>query len=236
MELAVPILRGDKGMYKARGFLARTVHKVVREFLVLYGQILCGEFLSLRQTTQEQIKKAFSRMCNDLARVLGRKNLTYSQFVELAHEYHDAGKMPLSLAQGIAASVFPDHIKPNEAPGLEFLIDQEKLDVAMANSPEPSPEALEGYLKMLNDAVPAFRRWLLEQAKELPHGHGGAPRKLKSAADQARIVEEIKALRGPGKKLEDVFKRVAQRHCVSASKIKQIWLRAKKESASPDSI
>jgi hypothetical protein len=194
-----------------------------------------GSFCLLRQNTQDQIKKKLSRICDNLGRVLGRKSFTYSELVQLTHECFGPGKMPWSFAQGVAASVLPKHIDPNENLSMEFLIDQEKLDTALAKGPEPPPEALERCLKMLDDALPALRKHLLKEAKALPHGRGGAPPKLASAADQAKVIDEIKSLRGPGMKLEDVFKRIAQRHGVSASKIKQIWLRAKKQKTPPNS-
>lgn len=193
-----------------------------------------GSFCLLRQNTQDQIKKKLSRMCDDLGRALGRQSFTYSEFVQLAHEYFGPGKIPWSFARSAAASVLPKHIDPNENLGLEFLIDQEKLDTALANSPELPPEDLEKYLTVLDAGLPELRKYLLKRAKALPHGRGGAPRKLASAADQAKVIKEIKDLRAPGRKLEDVFKRVAQRHGVSPSKIKQIWLRAKKNGAEPD--
>jgi len=132
--------------------------------------------------------------------------------------------MPWSFAQGVAASVLPSQVTGNDIPSMDVLTDsEEKLEAALLSSPEPSPEALEIALKFINDALPALRRWLSQRAKELPHSRGGAPRKLASAEERAKVVEEIKALRGPGVKLDDAFKRVALRHGVSAGKIKQVW-------------
>ena len=79
---------------------------------------------------------------------------------------------------------------------------------------------------MIDGLLPRVRELLASKAKEFPHARGGAPKKLSSAEDQEKIRAEIKALREPGVKLMDVFKRVAQRHEVSPSKIKQIWYRS----------
>jgi hypothetical protein len=65
---------------------------------------------------------------------------------------------------------------------------------------------------------------LIKHAKELPHARGGAPKKLATRQEQEKIRQEIKDLRGPGTKLTAIYARIAQRHGVSASKIKQIWL------------
>jgi hypothetical protein len=210
--------------------LARAVKKDAMDFWYSMGKICIGSFCPLLQSTQEKIRKALDRLCNDLAHVLGRNSLSYSEFIQLVREYYGPGKMPWSFAQSITASIFPGDINASDIPSMDFLIDQEKLEAALASSPEPAPEALEKLLKMLDDALPLLRKSLLKQTKALPHGRGGAPRKLASAADQAKVIEEIKSLRGPGIKLEDVLKRVAQRHGVSASKIKQMWLSAKKEA------
>lgn len=184
-------------------------------------------------STQQKITKALYRVCNDLAPALGRKSLSYSEFMRLVRNSFGPGKMPWSFAQGIAASVLPSKITAADTPSMDVLVlvdTEEKLEAALLSAPEPTAEYLEKALKFINNALPALRGWLSEEAKKLPHDRGGAPRKLASAEEEAKVVEEIKALRGPGKKLEDVFKRIALRHGVSPSKIKQIWLRAAAQS------
>lgn len=183
----------------------------------------------MKRETQQKIAKAFYRMCDDVAPALDRKSLSYSELIHLVREGFGPGKVPLSFARDITASVLPGQITDEDTP--DFLPDtQDKFEAVLLSAPEPSADELEAVLKFIRDAVPALRQWLSEEAKKLPPNRGGAPRKLASAAEQAKVVEEIKALRGPRVKLDVVFKRVAQRHGVSASKIKQIWLRAAAQS------
>jgi hypothetical protein len=101
---------------------------------------------------------------------------------------------------------------------------EEKLEAVLLSAPEPAPEKLEMGLKALDVALPYLRNLFIASAKKLPHARGGAPRKLGTPEEQKTIREEIKALRGPGTKLSDIYTRIAQRYGVSASKIKQIWL------------
>lgn len=79
-------------------------------------------------------------------------------------------------------------------------------------------------VKGIDGALPYLRELFITQGKKLPHARGGAPRKLGTPQEQEKIRAEIKDLRGPGTKLTDIYARIAQRHGVSASKIKQIWL------------
>lgn len=116
-------------------------------------------------------------------------------------------------------------------PDLSRFDTEEKLDAFLASAPEPSSEELERALKLIRGLLPQFRQQLVSAAKALPHSPGGAPTKIPSTDEQKRVVEEIKALRVPGVKLNDVFKRVAQRHGVSASKIKQIWYGCAKQNS-----
>jgi hypothetical protein len=190
----------------------------------------------LQPVTQQKITKAIYRVCNDLARPLGRDSLTYAEGIELLRQSYGTGKIPWCIPLGIAYMLFPPHVVTNlpsdvkaiaENFDLSSLDSEAKLEALVLSVPEPSPEGLETALKIINDVLPQLRHLLFTKAKALPHSRGGAPKLLASSAEQEGVREAIKALRGPGIKLDDVFRRVAQRHGVSASKIKQIWYSAK---------
>lgn len=180
-------------------------------------------FCLLLPSTQRRVTSAIYRACNDLAAPLGRDSLTYSEFARLITEHHD--KIPWSFARGIAAGLFPANaLKDSPDPDFSSVDTEEKLEAVLLSAPEPAPEKLEMGLKALDVALPYLRNLFIASAKKLPHARGGAPRKLGTPEEQKTIREEIKALRGPGTKLSDIYTRIAQRYGVSASKIKQIWL------------
>lgn len=188
----------------------------------------------MRPETQRKIRELIYRACNDLARPLGRDQLTYAELIGLARQVYGSGLISWSIPLAMVRKTLPPGVTASDRePDLSRFDTEEKLDALLASAPEPTPEELERILKVMTDLLPQFRQQLVSAAKVLPHGRGGAPKKLPSLDVQRGVVEEIKALRGPGVKLQDVFKRVAQRHSVGASKIKQIWYRWAKQS-SPD--
>lgn len=180
-------------------------------------------FCLLLPSTQRKIAGAFYRVCSDLAAPLGRDSLTYAEFWRLISDSYE--KIPWSFVRELAPGVFPPNAG-TDSTGVDFSIinTEEKLEVLLLSAPEPSPETLEMALKAIDGALPYLRDLLITHGKELPHARGGAPRKLGTPQEQEQIRKEIKALRGPGTKLTDIYARIAQRHGVSASKIKQIWL------------
>lgn len=185
-------------------------------------------FCLLVPDTQRRIARAIYRLCNDLAGSIGRDSLTYAELIRLNTEHYD--KIPWSFVLELAAGLFPSSVVTDSASEKQYLDfslmlnTEEKFEAFLLSAPEPSPEALEKTLKAIDSALPHLRDLLIAQAKELPHARGGAPKKLGTAEEQNKIREEIKALRGPGTKLSDIYTRIAQRYGVSASKIKQIWL------------
>ena len=156
---------------------------------------------------------------------LGRDSLTYSEFVRLIADFRE--KIPWSFVGELVAGMQPaDAAKDSLSapPDFSSIDTEEKLEAFFLSAPEPAPEKLEGYLKFIDGALPHLRNLFLTHGKKLPHARGGAPKKLGTPGEQEKVREEIKNLRGPTTKLTDIYSRIAQRHGVSASKIKQIWL------------
>jgi hypothetical protein len=185
-------------------------------------------FCLLVPDTERKIAGAIYRLCNDFARSIGRDSLTYAELVRLNTEHYET--IPWSFVLELAAGLFPSSVVTDSASAKQYLDfslilnTEEKFEALLLSAPEPSSEVLEKTLKAIDGALPHLRDLLIAQAKELPHARGGAPKKLGTAEEQNKIREEIKALRGPGTKLSDIYTRIAQRYGVSASKIKQIWL------------
>lgn len=186
----------------------------------------------MQPETQRKILELIYRACKDLSRPLGRDHLTYEELMGLARQVYGGGLISWSIPLAMVRKTLPPGASAIERePDLSRFDTEEKLKVFLASAPEPSPEELERILKSMRDLLPQLRQQFASAAKDLPHSKGGAPKKLPSIDEQKGVVEEIKALRGPGMKLNDVFKRVAQRHGVSASKVKQIWYRWARQSS-----
>jgi hypothetical protein len=197
----------------------------MRSVLILYGQNPSEEFLSLQPTTQRRIAGAIYRVCNDLAASLERDSFTYTELGRFVTEHYE--NIPWSFLEGLAGGLLPSSEATDSAVYLAVFSSintEEKLEAFLLSAPEPAPEKLEMYLKLINHSLPYLRHLFITYGKKLPHDRGGAPRKLGTPEEQKKIREEIKALRGPGTTLTDIFARIAQRHGVSASKIKQVWL------------
>jgi hypothetical protein len=182
-------------------------------------------FCLLLPSTQRKIAGAIYRLCNDLAAPLGRDSLTFAELSRFVTEHHE--RIPWSFEEELATDLLPSSGVTDSAVYLAVFSSintEEKLEVLLLNAPEPAPEKVEMYLKAIDGALPHLRKLFIAYAKQLPHARGGAPRKLGTPEEQEQVRQEIKDLRGPGTKLTAIYARIAQRHGVSASKIKQIWL------------
>jgi hypothetical protein len=184
-------------------------------------------FCFLIPDTQRRIAGAIYRLCNDLAAPLGRDNLTYTEFCGLVSERYE--EIPWSFVRQLARGLFPPNAgRDSDGVDLSAVDTEEKLEAFLLNAPEPSPEKLERYLKLMDSALPYLRKLFITHGKKLPHARGGAPKKLATPQEQEKIRKEIKRLREPGIKLGDIYARIALRFGVSASKIKQIWYKSPK--------
>ncbi len=207
---------------------------------VCQRQELCRGFLShsdknyrrgfdlLSPKTQQKIIRTIYRACRDLARVFGRDSLSYSEMVELARHYFGPSGFSLSsfVSGTIAADVVPLEALAlaDRAPGFLSTYDtEEKLETFFIQQPEPNPEELDIYLELLDNALMKLGMKLQEKVKQFPRDHGGRPKQLSSPDERQKVIQDVKELRGPGKKLHEIFGHVGSRYGVSASKIKQIW-------------
>lgn len=178
-------------------------------------------------STQQRVQEAFNRMWNELARFIGRESLTHSEGVQLFRDrLKNLGISPAFFKETVAVDVlypyFPNLTNFEEQ--LALIDTEEKFKAFLLAQPEPSPERVEKDLKWLKERLPLLRELMIARSRKLPHDPGGAPKKLSTIEEQQKVREEIKNLRGPGTKLVDIYARIARRHDVSASKIKQIWL------------
>src|SRR5438309_1277166 len=100
---------------------------------------------------------------------------------------------------------------------------EEKLEEFFLEQPEPDPVQLDIYLEFARTALRKLGMKFEEKVKQFPRDQGGRPKRLSTPEERRRVIEDVKGLREPGRRLDDIFERVAVRYGVSASKIKQIW-------------
>jgi hypothetical protein len=216
-------LKRAKSMYKMgvvfvlRGQIPRAT------VLVRRGQKLSEGFSSLLPNTQKKITEAVYRAWGDFAPILRRESLTHTEGIQLLRQ----SGLPISfiLQTDAGKALFPEGTPAPETfqQRLASLDTEAKFEAFLLQQPEPSQETLQKILTIINGVVPRVREQLAESVKQLPHDRGGRPREIASTQAQQQVVEEIKALRGPGKKLNDIFRKVGRRHGVSESKIKKVW-------------
>jgi hypothetical protein len=130
-------------------------------------------------------------------------------------------------------------IKPNRLVEELRRSQSEEYAVWLINQPEPSPEELDEVLNGIRNALPDLRQHFSLAAKGGPrHRRGGRPPELDDPVVRKEIHAKIKARRGPGTKLKDIFKSVAGEYdslhslhkgSVSPTTIKRIWLEYEKE-------
>jgi hypothetical protein len=191
----------------------------------------------LQPATQQRILKLFSDLRQDVAHACGRDALSYGEVMQGFLEHCvSGGKLQTFVRDSIAVEILQPHL-PDVSGNLEeafaLINTEEKFAQLLLSLPEPSPEQFDELLRFARTRIPEIRRIMLPRFKALPHHPGGSPKKLASANEEQNIVEEIMKLRKPGVKLADIFARVAQRHAVSASKVKQIWLKWRKRNPFP---
>lgn len=193
----------------------------------LWTKSASGSFCSLLPSTQQRVQEVFNRLWRDLARFTGRESLTHSEGIQFLRDWlKGLGISPAFFKETVVAEVFHPYFPDltNFEDQLALIDTEEKFRAHLLAQPEPPPEQVEKDLKWLKELIPRLRELMIARSKAIPHDPGGAPRKLATGEEKQKVRDEIRELRGPGTKLVDIYARVAQRHGVSASKIKQIWL------------
>jgi hypothetical protein len=216
-------LKRAKSMYKMGVVFVGRGQIPCGTVLVRRGQKLSEGFSYLLPTTQKKLTDAVYRAWADFAPILRRESLTHTEGIQLLRQFG----LPISfiLQTDSGKALFPGGApSPKTVEQRLASIDtEEKLEAFWLQQPEPSPEELQKLLTFINSLVPGVRTLLTESVKELPHDRGGRPKEITSTEEQQQVRKEVKGLRGPGAKLNDIFAKVGRRHGVSASKIKQIW-------------
>jgi hypothetical protein len=189
--------------------------------LVRRGQKLSEGFRSLLPNTRKKITSAVYRAWAGLAVILGRERLTHTEGMQLFQQFFGRGNPGISFLLTLfpAGSMTAETVHER----LASLDTEEKLEAFLSQEPEPSPAELKNILTMINTLLPRLREILTDSVKQLPYDRGGRPEELASTEKQQQVRDEIQKLRGPGKKLKDIFRVIAERHGVSPSKIKQVW-------------
>jgi hypothetical protein len=186
-------------------------------------------FGPLTEETQERILKLVYRAWVQVGEAMGREEYTHAEGMQLIRASIREGVITPQFLVGVTASVIPEAAK--EASLLPEKLDEElarieteeKLESLLTSLPEPNPETLELCLNAAKDVLPNLRQLFLQFAQGLPHHHrGGRKKELPDPETRCQVREEIKRLRKPGVKLEDLYERLARHYNVSATTIKRI--------------
>jgi hypothetical protein len=189
------------------------------------GHNRTGSFGPLNEATRAKITDEVYRAWTSLAEALDRKTLSHSEGIALLRSNMADGTLQPGFLLKVAGQILGAPMPSQEA-WLEHLsqIDtEEKLESWLVNLPEPNPRRLALFLRVMRNAIPSFRKLLLLRAKRLVGSGGGRPEKLPDPETRVRIRGEIKGLRDSRVNLDDIYKRLAVRHKVSARTIKRIW-------------
>ena len=129
--------------------------------------------------TQKKIVKRAYRAWSDLAKPLGRENLTHSEGVQLFRSCYGLGRIPVAtmLATNLASVLPPDWRKeisemdPAQLDQMFALIDtEEKFEACILSMPEPSPEQRELILSLVDSLLPSIGKLLVNAlSKQFPH-------------------------------------------------------------------
>jgi hypothetical protein len=197
-----------------------------------------GRFGSVTPETQQAILEAFDGVWADLGRWLKLDNFTHEDGIKLVRMLIHERKIAPEILLNLGRSIFPEAaqraaISPQDfVKRLEIYETREKFAAVLLSSAEPDPETLQFLFRTIKDTLPGFRQFLVQSIEGLPHFHrGGRTKELPDPKIRGEIREEIKRLRGPGVKLDDLYERLAQRYGVSPTTIKRI--RLEEESGNP---
>lgn len=181
--------------------------------------------------TQQLILSATDRAWAELGRWLGVESFTHDDGIKLLRMWIHDRKVAPEVFLNFGASFFPElaqtaSISPEQfVANLERVETREKFAAVVLAAPEPDSGKLQFVLDGLKSALPNLRQYFVQLTKGMPHHHrGGRPVELPDSEVRTQIREEIKRLRGPGVKLDDLYDRLAQRYGVSPTTIKRIRL------------
>lgn len=179
--------------------------------------------------TQQKILKTLNHMLADLDHWLQGLGLSRDEIVSV----YTAIAMEKGIAAGLlsaqVANVFPLAAHPgakleNGPEELRRFLSAEYADWLLTQ-PEPEHEKLEEFLGQLKNAVPNLRQHYAHIVKVGPYpGRGGRPKLHDDPALREKIRAEIRDLRGPGRKLTDIFGRLALKYGSKPATMKRIWL------------
>lgn len=207
-----------------------------RRFDTVYAVRMCGG--TLIPETQQKILKALSQRFTELDDWLRSLGLPRKQVIEIYVSVLKENGLMAKFVAHLTVSVLPSSagVTVNPETIIEELRRAESGEFAawLLLQPEPPADELNEFLKNMNSALANLRQHFLKAAKGGPrHKRGGRPRALDDPKARAEICAKIKARRGPGAKLQDIFKDIA-RECrsphsahnkpISSATIKRIWL------------
>ena len=180
--------------------------------------------------TQQKIIKAWERTFADLSKMMAGLRVSedeiFEQYRETLREDGLLAKILIESASNIIPGNTVVDLKAAQIEQQLARVRSGEYATALLDHPEPTAAELDQMLTLIKDTLPNVRQHLLSSAKHAPrYRRGGRPKELADPREREKIREQIKTLREPGVKLEDLFQRLAAKHGVSATTIKRIWAR-----------
>ena len=153
------------------------------------------------------------------------------QFNALLQENGWGATLVLNLANSMIPSGSQFFVRDAVGAALDRL-DSGEFESWLLTQPEPEPEQLEEFLRVLKSGLSNLRQYLMQSGKSGPqHRRGGRTKKLTNPATREKLQQEIERLRLLGFKLQDVDQRLSKQYEVSASTIKRFRLSKKQRNA-----
>jgi hypothetical protein len=200
--------------------------------LLRFGNLACvaeGESRSLTEGTQQRIVKALEQAFSDLDAWMKELGVSKRQVVPIYEKAVREGGMLSKLLAGIGCRILS--LSAGPTPKLESFenavgwIRSTEFATQLQQAPDPGEDKVRELESACKNALPALRKRLAYATRAGPQLHRGGRRKeLSDPVVRRQICDEIKQRRGPGSKLDVLFKSIARKYKVSDTTIKRIWL------------
>jgi hypothetical protein len=183
----------------------------------------------LKQATQQKILKALNQALADLSKWLRGLGLSEAEVVATLSAVMRENGMMAGVVRNLTSSLLPVNAPVNmgaeRAEQTLAWVRSGEYAVWLLSQPEPTPKELDQILLCYRSVLANVRQQFQDAAKLGPrHRRGGRPKEIDDPGERKKIREALTGLSGPGRNLEDLFKRFADKYDVSATTIKRIWL------------
>ncbi len=201
---------------------------VIENLVICFANRVSLEFASLNEITHKTMLKALRQMMSELSKWLSDLGLSEADMISI----HDAAMRENGMLakividrKGIAIpGVSPASATADAAPVMAWVRSPE-FSGELLKQPEPTTEELAQFLDGCKNGLARLRQLQIDSSEGGPRQkRGKGPKMIDDPTRREDIRKVIKSRRDSGRKLKDIFERLALTHDVSPSTIKRIWL------------